>query len=61
MIDAPSGSINGCNYKIILEEYGIEYSFEEGENVILFTPTETGSYDYTCWMGMITGKIHVES
>lgn len=59
MIDAPSGSINGCNYKMLLSQYGIEYSFSEGENIIEFTPEETGSYDYTCWMGMIHGTIHV--
>ena len=60
-IDAPDGSINGCNYSIIQQDLGIQYSFEPGENVIEFTPTEAGTYTYTCWMGMITGKIYVES
>ena len=60
-VEAPDGSINGCNYKIIQQDLGIEYSFEEGENVIEFTPSEAGTYTYTCWMGMITGKIYVES
>lgn len=60
-IEAPEGSINGCNYKIIQQDFGIEHVFEEGENVIEFTPTEAGTYTYTCWMGMITGKIYVES
>ena len=60
-IDAPDGSINGCNYSIIQQDLGIQYSFNPGENVIEFTPTEAGTYTYTCWMGMITGKIHVES
>lgn len=59
IIDAPAGSINGCNHKMILSEYGIEYTFEEGENVIEFTPTEAGAYGYTCWMGMIRGNIYV--
>lgn len=59
VIDAPAGSINGCNYKMILKEYGIEYTFQEGENVIEFTPTEPGTYGYTCWMGMIRGNIFV--
>lgn len=59
VIDAPEGSINGCNYKMLISEYGIEYSFQEGENIIEFTPTETGTYDYTCWMGMIHGTIYV--
>lgn len=60
-IEAPDGSVNGCNYKIIQQDLGIEYAFDEGENVIEFTPKKAGTYTYTCWMGMITGKIYVES
>ena len=61
IVEAPDGSINGCNYKIIQQDLGIEYAFDEGENVIEFTPERAGTYTYTCWMGMITGKIYVES
>lgn len=38
----------------------MEYTFSEGENVIEFTPEKEGVYTYSCWMGMITGKIYVE-
>lgn len=38
----------------------MEQIFEEGENVIEFTPTKAGVYTYSCWVGMITGKIYVE-
>ena len=60
-VDAPDGSVNGCNYMIIQQDLGIQYAFDEGENVIEFTPEKAGTYTYTCWMGMITGKIYVES
>ncbi|MGM9681805.1 MAG: sulfite exporter TauE/SafE family protein [Eubacteriales bacterium] len=59
IIDADEDSINGCNYKILIEEYGMEYTFHEGENIIEFTPERTGSFSYCCWMGMIYGKITV--
>ena len=59
-IQADKASINGCNNKIILSDFGQDYSFHPGDNVIQFTPTKTGVYSYTCWMGMITGKIYVE-
>lgn len=59
VINAPEGSINGCNYKMIIPDYGIEYAFEEGENVIEFTPTESGTVPYSCWMGMIRANIFV--
>lgn len=59
IIDASENSINGCNYKIFIREYDIEYTFCEGENVIQFTPTEPGTIPYSCWMGMIRGKISI--
>lgn len=59
IIDAPKGSINGCNNRIIIRDLGIEYSFKTGENVIEFTPEKTGKISYSCWMGMIRGSIYV--
>jgi sulfite exporter TauE/SafE/copper chaperone CopZ len=59
VIDAPAGSINGCNNRMIIREYGIEYRFKQGENIIEFDPARTGSFGYSCWMGMIRGSINV--
>lgn len=59
VIDAPEGSINGCNYKILMRDYGIEYTFQTGENIIEFTPKQPGAIAYSCWMGMIRGNIFV--
>ena len=59
IIDAPAGSINGCNYTMIIPAYDLQYTFQEGENIIEFTPTETGTVRYCCWMGMIWGSILV--
>lgn len=59
VIDAPEGSINGCNNRMIIRDYGVEYSFHTGENVIEFTPESTGTVRYSCWMGMIRGNIFV--
>jgi len=58
-IKAPPGSITGCNNRIIIREYGIQYAFEPGDNVIKFTPTKAGRFLYTCWMGMIKSTITV--
>lgn len=59
IITAPRGSINGCNNKMIIPEYKIEYQFKTGENIIEFTPTKTGTFSYSCWMGMIRSSIKV--
>jgi sulfite exporter TauE/SafE/plastocyanin domain-containing protein len=59
IINAPQGSINGCNNKMIIREYGIEYRFKPGENIIEFTPRKAGRIPYSCWMGMIRSSITV--
>ena len=60
-IKASEKNINGCNYKILLQDFNQEHTFESGKNVIKFTPEKEGTYTYSCWMGMITGKIYVKS
>jgi sulfite exporter TauE/SafE/copper chaperone CopZ/plastocyanin domain-containing protein len=59
IINAPEGSINGCNNRMIIREYGIEYRFRPGENIIEFNPARTGKFPYSCWMGMIRSSITV--
>ena len=59
IIDAPKGSINGCNDTMIIPEYNVEYAFRTGENVIEFTPDKAGVFQYSCWMGMIRSTITV--
>lgn len=59
IINVPDEVINGCNYKMVLKTYGITHEFTAGENVIEFTPEEPGTVEYTCWMGMIYGKINI--
>lgn len=59
IINVPAGALNGCNYRMLLNAYGIAHTFSEGENVIEFIPDQTGTVPYTCWMGMIRGNIFV--
>lgn len=59
-IVAGSGSLNGCNNEIIIPEYGYQKKLALGDNLIEFTPKNTGTITYTCWMGMIRSKIIVE-
>jgi sulfite exporter TauE/SafE len=59
VINAPQGSINSCNNRFIVREYGIEHTFVYGDNVIEFTPEKTGKFPYSCWMGMIRSTITV--
>jgi plastocyanin domain-containing protein len=59
VINAAAGTLNGCNRSLVIPEYGIEYDLAEGENVINFTPEESGTFPYSCWMGMIRSTITV--
>jgi len=59
IINAPEGSINGCNNRMLIPEYDIEHEFKTGENIIEFTPTKAGTFSYSCWMGMIRSTISV--
>jgi sulfite exporter TauE/SafE/copper chaperone CopZ len=59
VIDAPQGTINGCNRQMFIPEYDIEHEFQTGENVIEFVPDSPGVYAYSCWMGMIRSTITV--
>ena len=58
-IEAPEGSINGCNYRMLIQDYKLEHTFSSGENVIEFIPDQSGTVRYSCWMGMIHGNIYV--
>lgn len=52
--------LNGCNNPIRSTHFGFEKTLQVGDNIIEFTPTETGTFVYSCWMGMISGLIIVQ-
>ncbi len=59
-ITVKNGELTGCNNTINIPEYGIRNKkLVVGNNVIEFTPSKTGTYTYSCWMGMQRGYITV--
>jgi sulfite exporter TauE/SafE/copper chaperone CopZ len=59
IIQAEDGDINGCNNRIIVQKYNLQKELVAGDNVIEFTPSESGTVPFSCWMGMIRSKITV--
>ena len=59
-IEADENSLTGCNYRMILKDFKLGVELGYGTNVIEFTPEKAGNFQYSCWMGMITGTIKVE-
>ncbi len=51
--------LNGCNNAIIIPSLGIEKKLKPGDNIIEFTPSQSGTIPFTCWMGMISARIIV--
>jgi len=59
IIRAQKGDINGCNNEIVIPKFNKSQKLEVGDNLIEFTPNETGTFVYCCWMGMIRSTITV--
>jgi plastocyanin domain-containing protein len=58
-LKAGSSTLNGCNSTLTISKYGLQVKLKAGDNIIKFTPSESGTFTYSCWMGMQTGKITV--
>ncbi len=54
-----SEDINTCASSIVSSALSIRKSLELGENIIEFTPTETGALKFSCSMGMYRGTFNV--
>ena len=53
-------AVTGCTSKIIVPSLNISQNINQGDNVITFTPTQTGDIPFSCWMGMVRGKFIVQ-
>lgn len=58
-ISAEKKYLNGCNGEISIPKYNITKELNVGDTVIEFTPKDVGNFAYSCWMGMVRGKIKV--
>ena len=58
-IFVPEGRLNGCNNEIVVPAFDLTVKLHEGENMVSFTPYESGTIPYSCWMGMIKSSIKV--
>jgi Uncharacterized conserved protein len=58
-IRVTQAELNGCNNPVTIPAYGIQKTLVAGDNLVEFTPKNTGTIAYTCWMGMISSHINV--
>ena len=52
-------NVFGCQAYFVVPKLGVQKTLEQGENLIKFTPTETGFINFSCGMGMYRGRIEV--
>ena len=49
-----------CSERVVFDAFGVSAELPQGSNVpVVFTPTEAGSYEFACQMGMLHGKVVV--
>ena len=52
---------SGCSEEIVFSDFGIrKYLPAHRKTSIEFTPEKTGTFDFTCGMSMLRGKLIVE-
>lgn len=52
---------SGCSEEVVLGDFGIRrFLPPHQQTAVEFTPEEPGSYEFTCGMSMLRGKIVVE-
>jgi sulfite exporter TauE/SafE/copper chaperone CopZ len=59
ILRARAQDLNGCNNPIVIPSLGIKRRMAPGDTVIEFTPDKTGTYVFSCWMGMVVSRYHV--
>jgi len=52
-------NVFGCQGYFVVPSLNISKALNEGENIIEFTPTETGTIGFSCGMGMYRGQIKI--
>ena len=52
--------ITSCNSAIQVPRYNLKFDIKKGLQTITFTPTESGTVPWSCWMGMIPGTFIVK-
>lgn len=58
-VNASQSVLNSCNRRVVFPEFDSEMKLKSGTNVIEFTPNKSGTFDYSCWMGMIQSSVVV--
>lgn len=51
----------GCSKSIVIPEFNIIKTVSTSDNLVEFTPTKSGTFQFSCSMGTYRGQIIVEN
>jgi uncharacterized protein len=57
---ADMGTVTGCSRSIVIPDFGVSKVVRTGDNAIEFTPDKSGTFAFSCSMGMYRGTLVVE-
>jgi len=57
---ADIANMPGCSKSVVMRDFGVSKTVQAGDNVIEFTPTQSGTFSFSCSMGMYRGTVIVE-
>ena len=57
---ADLNTVTGCSRSIVIPDFGVSKTVSPGDNAIEFTPDKSGTFSFSCSMGMYRGTIVVE-
>ena len=58
---ADINNMPGCSKSIVMPEFGVNKYLSAGDNMIEFTPSKSGTFQFSCSMNMYHGQIIVEN
>jgi plastocyanin domain-containing protein len=59
-MEADLNTLKGCSRDVVISAFGVRKYVNEGDNIITFTPTKTGTINIACSMNMYRGTFTVE-
>jgi len=59
-ITADIANMPGCSKSVVMPDFGIRKVVSASDNIIEFTPTQSGTFSFSCSMNMYRGTIIVE-
>ena len=59
-MEADMTTLRGCSRSVVIAAFGVRKTLTDTDNVITFTPTQTGTINIACSMNMYRGTFSVE-